>query len=135
MTNADNMTTTKNAALHATQRAYMIASAAYDVALSAHVAATTGLDWSDFDAANEIAESSRTAHNIDALSAARLNAETAMLDWSLEASLKCAAAKDPAKRAMAIEVSTKGRRHPAIRAKLIDLALRLDARASAASAR
>jgi hypothetical protein len=111
--------------MNATQTAYAIARATYDTALAAHRAETVGLDWDgDFDAADDACEASRARHGLDALSNALVAAEEAMLDWSLSASLKVAS---KAQRATVIEVSTKGRRSLAIRAKLIDLALRLAA--------
>ena len=110
--------------MNATQTAFALARATYDTAKAAHEVATAGLNWDDFDAADEACEASRTSHGLDRLHTALVDAEEAMLDWALAASLKVAKG---GQRETAIYASTKGRKHLDLRVKLIDMAFRLAA--------
>lgn len=115
--------TTKTTTYAACQIAYFAALAAYENACAEFSARTAGVDWNDYDAADELCETVRAELRIDALSTAKIQAEEVMLDWARDVALRIA--RTPEQRADVRVATNRGRLSPAIRPRLIDAAARL----------
>ena len=113
------------------QTAYLVARAAVDT-IRAEVKATApaepaaDCDIDTFDAWCDAVAEIEIAANLGRYESALMDAEQALVEWSLTTALKTAPGRADAAEAVAVCLD-KGMRRPGPRAKLIDLAMRLAA--------
>ena len=111
---------------HPLQLAYFLARAAYEVALEelGRRCRAEGIDTRDDDAAFDREEEICGELKTRQLFQAQQSAEDAVIRWSVE---KSRALATPAQSKMLDELLELSPRHPSIRAKMLDAALRLRA--------
>lgn len=117
--------------MNQTQKTAALAIAAYETALAAFTSEADQLeqpagddfDAPEWDAYEDQVEAIRAQHDLDELSTLRIAAEDLLLDWSIGTARKLAT---PA-QAADLDMLAANKWRPSIRAKLIDLALRLNA--------
>lgn len=113
------------------QLAYFLARAAYDTAMEAYKAEcqakgatlSRGMSDEDVERVCEQQEDIRAAHGLDKLSTAKVEAERALIAWSIDVAIRFA----PSKEAELRDLEEKAAWRPTIWDKLVDSASKLAA--------